>query len=89
MIRCLPLLALFLVMLHDCLFFTEDIALYGSGRFRVARQMAELVADLLLGMSSECRQCFLELLSQARLTAVFEALFSDHQHVEDLSHLDR
>ncbi|XP_037070079.1 uncharacterized protein LOC119091407 [Pollicipes pollicipes] len=65
-----------------------DIELYSEPRYQVARQVAAALWRHLAALDDEQRRHLLSFLHHTRFTAVFELLQPDHQHVEDLSHLE-
>ncbi|XP_074646130.1 uncharacterized protein LOC141902347 [Tubulanus polymorphus] len=67
----------------------SDIEKYVDQRFRIAKEVAQTVSDFLDQMDKEARQKLLEFLCVTHFTAVFEILSPAHQHVENLSHLER
>ena len=64
-----------------------DIEKYSDGRFQVARYIAEAVMTLLDGLSEDSLSSLCNFMHYTQLTAVFEVLNPNNQHVEDLSHL--
>ncbi|KAL5022605.1 hypothetical protein ScPMuIL_001760 [Solemya velum] len=67
----------------------EHISLYTADRFRMAREICEAIMAILKEMSEDNKQRLLEFLCVTHYTAVFELLSPDHQHVVDLTHLER
>ncbi|BFZ19863.1 hypothetical protein BsWGS_22901 [Bradybaena similaris] len=67
----------------------EDIAAYRGDRYRIASEVCHTIMDCLEGMKPVQKQRLLHFLCVTRLTAVFEILSPLHQHVEDLSYLNK
>ena len=65
----------------------SDIEKYSDGRFQVARCVAEAIMNLLDSLSEASMTFLCNFMHHTRLTAVFEVLNPNTQHVEDLSHL--
>ena len=65
----------------------SDIYKYSDGRFQVARYVARAIMNLLENLSETCVTFLCNFMHHTRLTAVFEVLNPNSQHVEDLSHL--
>lgn len=55
----------------------------------MAREVATTIMNLLESMADGDRLSLLEFLSLTSYTGIFEILNPQHQHVEDISHLDR
>lgn len=66
-----------------------DVEKYADSRYQVAKVVAHAALDTLAAMPNSDRALLLNFLAASRLTAVFELLQPDHQHVEDLSGIDR
>lgn len=66
-----------------------DIALYRGDRYRIAAEVCHSIMDSLEEMTEPQRDGLLDFLIASRLTAVFEILAPNHQHVEDLSYLSK
>lgn len=62
--------------------------LYTQDRFRVARIFMKVICDALEELGPN-KEMLLDFLWRYSLTAVFEILMQDHQHVENLSDLGR
>ncbi|XP_035829225.1 uncharacterized protein LOC101847791 [Aplysia californica] len=66
-----------------------DIQFYRGDRYRIAHEVCHCIMDCLEEMESEQKDRLLDFLVHTRFTAVFEILVPGHQHVEDLSHLEK
>ncbi|GFN89823.1 actin-binding protein ipp-like [Plakobranchus ocellatus] len=66
-----------------------DIACYRGDRYRIAAEVCHSIMDNLEEMETVQRDRLLDFLIATRLTAVFEILAPNHQHVEDLSYLSK
>ncbi|KAK4307237.1 hypothetical protein Pmani_020991 [Petrolisthes manimaculis] len=67
----------------------EDIELYEGDRFNIAKVIARVVWETLEGLTPDNRNLVLSLLHHTRCTAVCEVLQPDHQHIVNLSHLNK
>jgi len=67
----------------------DDIRHYRGDRYKIANEICHSVMDCLDSMDSEQKEMLFGFLVKTRFTAVFEILVSTHQHVENLSHLER
>jgi hypothetical protein len=68
-------------------FVSDEISRYHGDRFRIAREICEVIMDMLDQMETAKKDRLLRFLASTGYTAIFEILSPDHQHVEDLSHL--
>jgi len=66
-----------------------DIEKYVGSRYAVATEICEAVLDCLNSMEEEQKQRLLSFMCVMRYTAMMEILVPSHQHVEDLSHLNK
>jgi len=66
-----------------------DISYYRGDRYRIASEICHSVMDRLEEIGPEESDRLLSFMVKTKYTAVFEILVSTHQHVEDLSHLDK
>ncbi|KAK3868904.1 hypothetical protein Pcinc_025740 [Petrolisthes cinctipes] len=67
----------------------EDIDLYEGDRYNIAKVIARVVWETLEGLTPDNRNLVLSLLHHTRCTAVCEILQPDHQHIVNLSHLNK
>jgi len=65
----------------------EDIDLYTEGRFMVAKMVGESWLRQIKAMDNDKLNLLLNFMNVSKLTAVFEILCPDYQHVVDLSFL--
>lgn len=66
----------------------EEICKYAEEKFTYARLIGEAICKHLHSMDEEKEKLLLAFLSWTKLTAIFEILIPNSQHVEDLSYLN-